>query len=239
MTRFSPFAMLELQLHTLYRITPNGRLQFVNEPGDASDSPAPRLFMGRTAEGNLWRYHRDLPEAVITQLEPLCQSELVRSELAAAPQNSDAIRAILAEHAPITAEYRGPAYWIPVTVKPSPLATLLTDAQLDLLPEEFAWVAEPGSYYSTGPVAAVIVADQVVSICFCSRVPGRAVEAGLETLPAFRGNGYAAAAVATWAAAVYTQGWQPLYSTSWTNLASQRVAQKIGAIQYGEDWSIY
>ncbi len=230
---------LEIQLHTLYRVAPDGRLQFVNEPGDSSDAPAPRFFMGRTPVGNLWRYHIDLPDAVIAQLEPLCRAEPTVADLAAPPQAMAAIRAILADHAPITVEYRGPAYWIPDSVQPSPQATLFTDAHLDLLPEEFAWLAEPDSYRSIGPVAAVIVDGQVVSLCFCSRVPGRATEAGLETLPAFRGQGYAVAAVATWAAAVHARGWHPLYSTEWTNLASQRVAQKLGAIHYGEDWSLY
>jgi len=53
-----------------------------------------------------------------------------------------------------------------------------------------------------------------------------------------RGRGYATAAVAVWATAVRRRGLLPLYSTSWENVASQRVAAKVGAVSYGEDWEI-
>src|SRR5438876_246856 len=65
-----------------------------------------------------------------------------------------------------------------------------------------------------------------------------AAEAGVETLDAMRGRGYATAAVAAWAAALRRRGLLPLYSASWENVASQRVAEKVGAVCYGEDWEI-
>jgi len=44
--------------------------------------------------------------------------------------------------------------------------------------------------------------------------------------------------VAAWAAAMRGRGLLPLYGTSWENVASQRVAEKVGAVCYGEDWEI-
>ena len=54
----------------------------------------------------------------------------------------------------------------------------------------------------------------------------------------YRGRGYARAATSVWAEALRREGRLPLYSTSWGNLASQRVAAGLGALQYGVDFSL-
>ena len=89
-----------------------------------------------------------------------------------------------------------------------------------------------------GPVAAAVVDGSAVSICYCARLSPLAAEAGVETLDAMRGRGYATAAVTAWATAMRGRGLLPLYGTSWENVASQRVAEKVGAVCYGEDWEI-
>ncbi len=102
----------------------------------------------------------------------------------------------------------------------------------------FAWLLKPGEFQHAAPVAAVVEEGKAVSICFCSRIPGQASEAGLNTVEDYRGRGYGAAAVVCWAAALRQQGCRPLYSTSWENLASQAVARKLEMVCYGEDWSL-
>jgi hypothetical protein len=42
----------------------------------------------------------------------------------------------------------------------------------------------------------------------------------------------------TWARAVRAQGATPFYSTSWDNLASQRVADRLGFLPVGVDFHI-
>jgi hypothetical protein len=226
---------MTIQINTLYRCDTDGRLRSINEPGDPC---APRFFLGRTCEGNLWRFRHDLPSDTVVRVEQLCQAEPIAADLTRPPQHEAAIKAILNAQATIHEEYRGPAYWIPAEIQPSEQAVLIDDANVAILQPHFAWMATSTPYHQIGPVAAVVERGQAVAICFCSRIPGQATEAGVETVAAYRGRGYATTAVATWAAAVHRLGRQPLYSTEWTNLASQAIARKLGMVFYGEDWSL-
>jgi predicted GNAT family acetyltransferase len=84
----------------------------------------------------------------------------------------------------------------------------------------------------------VLVDGAAVAICACARLPGPATEAGVETHPAFRGSGHAVTATAAWACAVRERGIIPLYSTGFSNAASQRVAAKLGLRRYGASVSL-
>lgn len=236
MLTYSNRQWMEIHINTLFQCDPDGRLRWVNEPGNP---PAPRFYMGRTSEGNCWRFRYDLPADLVAQLEPLCQNEPVTADRQALPQNYAAIKAVLATQAPVESDYRGPAYWIPEAVTPPSQAVLIDDANAHLLQPNFPWMVTTDPYYAIGPVAALIGDGCAVTVCFCSRIPGQATEAGLETVAAYRGQGYAGMAVAGWAAAVRQRGWLPLYSTAWENRASQRVADKLGLVCYGEDWSVH
>lgn len=233
--RLSVNQLMAFHCETLFRHDAHDRLSAINEPGFPEP---PRFWLGRTLEGNQWRFHHALPSATVAVLAALCQAEPVTQDLRQPPQNTDAIKAILARHAPLRSDYRGPAYWIPEGVGAPPQATLITAANADLLRRHFADLVEPDAYHTIGPVAAVVVDGHVVSVCFCSRIPGRATEAGVNTHPAYRGRGHATTAIAGWVAALYQQNCLPLYSTSWENLASQAVARKLGMVCYGEDWSL-
>ena len=224
--------LMRIQAETLYRCDADGRLRCVNEPGDP---PAPRFFMGRTPQGNLWRFRHDMPAAIVQQLEALCGAEPAGTPAEHPPLRYDAIRAILQAQAPIEEEFRGPAYRIPDSVQPPAGVVLISAANeqplqhwfLDLLP------VDPQQ-----TIAAVLEEGVAVAVCFCSRLNDRAAEAGVETVAAFRRRGHAAATVAGWAAELRRRGRIALYSTSWDNLASQGVARRLGMRMYGEDWSI-
>ena len=85
---------------------------------------------------------------------------------------------------------------------------------------------------------AMVVEGASVSVCFSARSSRDAAEAGVETLPEHRSRRYAGAVTAAWAAQVRHQGRIPLYSTSWPNHASRRVAARLGLIQYATDFHI-
>jgi len=76
----------------------------------------------------------------------------------------------------------------------------------------------------------------VVALCRSARgAPGAAVEAGVETAPAWRGRGHGAAALAGWAERVRRSGRVPLFSTTWENVAARALARRLGLRLYGED----
>lgn len=199
--------------------------------------PAPRFFMGRTAQGNVWYFRHDLTPRLVAELNTLCQTEpplQPGQEASIAP----AIRALLGGGE----EWRGPAYLVPTQQNPAKKMTgpaiEVTAKNADLLDAEFPNTARRIRAGHAGPMTAVLEDGQAVAVCSCVRLGRRAAEAGVYTLETSRGKGYAAAVTALWAQLVREQGLLPLYSTESENTASQAVAQKLGAKLFGEDWSI-
>jgi hypothetical protein len=236
-TAFTPLEWLNIHVNILYRTDLDGRLRSINEVGEP---PAPCFYMGRTLQGNVWRFRHDVPAAAVDELDRLCRAEPLATKLDVLPQNYEAIRAVIQRHLalPELREYRGPAYWIPARAQTHGDALLITEANAEVLGEPFAWLLDYLPNPANGPAAALVEDGRVVSLCFCSRRPVVGTEAGLETLEPFRGRGFALRVVATWAAEVRRLGYLPMYSTSWDNLASQAVARKLGMVCYAEDWSI-
>jgi RimJ/RimL family protein N-acetyltransferase len=226
-------ALMTLQAEALYVYDERGRMLHTREP---DPRPAPRFFMGRTRQGNLWRCRHDVPDSLAARLDALAAAEPPAADLRQEPAQLAPIRDLLAEERPIERIWIGPAYCFPDPLPAPAGGVLLTPADLSRLPSEFAWLRE--EWEASAPVALSLVDGHVVAVCFCSRITPRAAEAGVETLPAHRGQGHASRAVAAWAAAVRASGRLPLYSTSWENLASQGVARRLGLRMYGVDCSL-
>ncbi len=126
---------------------------------------------------------------------------------------------------------------VPECGNPDPPEVIeIAPSNTHLLSPEFAWLADELTVRN--PVMAVIVDGATASVCFSARSTPAASEAGVETLPEHRGRRYAGAVTVAWAAEVQRQGRIPLYSTSWTNHASRRVAARLGLIQYATDFHI-
>jgi hypothetical protein len=195
--------------------------------------------MGRRHDGNVWLFRNDIPDDLTRKLEVLCRSEPSAKDLRRPPRIASAIRGALQRHSPILREYRGPAYLVPEGTQAPTDAVLITKEKGRMLEAGFPWMLpHVTGDVDIGPVTAAVVNESAVSICYCARLSPLGAEAGVETLDAMRRRGRATAAVAAWATAVRRRGLLPLYSTSWENVASQRVAQKVGAVCYGEDWEI-
>jgi GNAT superfamily N-acetyltransferase len=234
-TRISDLDYMALQVSVLYRLDWAGRLRCVNEP---HEPPAPCFFMGRTRHGNLWRFRADLPNTLCRELDSLCAAEPVTTDFSKPPANAGAIKAVLSSAAPVNAEYRGPAFWIPPGHSIPTHVVLINETNQHLLASGFPDLLPLSTAHLGGAVAAALVAGAAVAVCHTARITGGAAEAGVETLPAYRGQGHAGAVVVAWAAEVRQSGRVPLYSTWWKNHASQAVARKLDMVFYGEDWSL-
>ena len=227
--------LMEMHVEALYRLDGQNRLLAVNEPGEPQ--PPPRLFFARTREGHLWRSAHDLPESVVDEVEPLLRAEPITPDLSQPPRCLAALQAALARDAPLSETWSGPAWHfpdelpafehdvIPITPERDELVRLV----FPILADDLPW---------RQPCLAIVQDGRLASLCYSARNTPTAAEAGVDTIEAFRGRGYAPAVVAAWARAVRQEGRIPLYSTSWDNLASQSVARKLGLILYGADLSM-
>jgi len=230
---YSDFELLQLQAYALYVHDANNRLLRVNESD--FDDPAPRFFLARTVAGNIWRIRYDLPDDLATELERLAATEPVVHDLHEPPYHIAKYTEWLHQHAPLINTDTGPAYYLPeldpptgtVTVKPENMTLLQTNYPYTL-----------STLDERAPVVVVVEHGVAVAACYTARSTTRVAEAGVYTIETYRGHGYAAETVRGWAEAIRATSRVPLYSTSWANKASQAVAMKLGAVQYGVDFSI-
>ena len=205
----------------------------VNEPNAAV---APRFFLGRTMQRDVWRFRHDVAPAMRAALEAAIRDDKRQGIAVHSPIDPAPYVEILARSAPVERTEVGPAYVFPQRMPQSANATRVTDANAELLTLHLApWLPD---VRLSQPLFVVTCEGHAVSVCGSVRQTGNAYEAGVETAVAYRGRGFAAPAVAAWAAAVREIGRVPLYSTSWQNAASQAVARKLALIQFGSDLHI-
>jgi hypothetical protein len=246
---------MELHLRCLYLHDAEGRMLCTRE--SARRRP-PRFHLGRTSVGNLWRFRDDLEPATLRGLARLAGREAPLGRGGPSegepPERSEALRRLLREHEEIRFEWCGPTYRFPVETPldprmkeasgrvPAPVA--VAEGDEGLLERNFAHLVP--DLMLRQPCFAVVLGGHAISLCCSVRLltpgepgsVGSAAEAGVETISAHRAQGHAARAVLAWTRAVQALEMEPLYSTSWTNLASRSVASRLGLIPYGEDFHL-
>lgn len=226
--------LMSIHVRALFTHDDESRIAFVNEP-DSATIPAPRLFLGRTRAGNDWRFRADLSEELCERLNAQCADEpSVNVELP--PRHLEAFVRLLETNAQVREISSGPAYRFTAYPTPSNPLLVVTENNAEVLQGGFEKLVEELPTWQ--PFVALIVQNRAVSVCRSVRITPEAHEAGVETLPEFRGKGYAIEVTAEWARMVMATGVIPLYSTSWGNTASQAVARKLGLKCYGTDFQI-
>ena len=174
-----------------------------------------------------------------------------QDHLDALPERDAAIRERLAAAAPIEEVFHGAAFRFPAALPRPAHAADPTDPAhasdgaevLELRPGdarlggpfEADFPSLAANLPACGPCFAALEDGRVVSVCYAATKPAPWVEAGVETLPGFRGRGLASRVVATWARGLRARGSVPLYSASLDNRSSLRVARRLGLIRYGTD----
>jgi hypothetical protein len=234
---------MALQVDALFETDADGRLLRWRSPG--SVEPRPRFFLGRTAHGQLWRFGAGVAPELVRELARLAALERIDHPLEEPPERLEPMRRRLAEEKPIERSWCGPAFrfpdgcvralapFAPPTHARDDDLVLLTPDRVDLLGDELPALA--ATLAARQPCVAALHAGRAVSVCYVAARSTRAAEAGVDTLPGFRGRGLGARAVAAWAAQVARAGLLPLYSTEWSNRASRALAARLGLIRYGVD----
>lgn len=223
--------LMQLHVQVLYRHDEQSRLIAIN---DWQGGIAPRFFLGRTNQGNVWRFRHDLPQSICQELTALCQTEPAAGE--GRPRHEAAYVGLLAALAPVERIWAGPAYWFAKGATAVPDTIILNESNASLLAAELKdWLPDIPHQQ---PFVAMLVGGQAAAICASVRITAAAHEAGVEIAASHRRKGYAAAVVSSWACEVEKLGAIPLYSTSFENIASQRVASRLGLAQFGTDFHI-
>ena len=223
--------LMRIHVEALFTRDAAGRLLRVNEPNGVE---APRFFLGRTAEGSDCWFRGDVDDDLARQLAAAAMAQRTGDRLA--PEDPAGYAALLERTAPIQHSEAGPAYCFPREITEPAGVVHVTDRNAEILrPHLESWLdgTAPGLL-----TMAVVEDGHAVAVCSSVRITDVAREAGVETAPGFRGRGHAARVVAAWAAAVRRMGAIPLYSTSWSNAASQGVARKLGLRMFGADLHI-
>ena len=199
-TLISDFELMVIQADTLFVHDLQGQLKFINEPVAPEKYPAPRLFIGRTGVGSIYRFRYDLPKIICNQLEESILLESPPSNIAQQPDYLETVKGILASHAPVQRMYAGPAFRFPNALNRTAEAVSVDKHNAELLEFGFSdWIDELDHIQ---PCMGVLEEGRVVSLCCSVRKSSKAEEAGVETLASYRGKGYAACAVTGWAQTV-------------------------------------
>ena len=224
MPQFTP----ELQLQTLFVLNGAGRIVSTREPNPTA-GPAFALIQGRTTCA--YAVHTRVPEELAGQLVALARTEPPVQDFKDDPVHANRYMSLLRGRVD-----SGPAFTFPEVV-PAPVDIVGVTSLSQLERHFHGWTAD--ELPERAPILAIVEAGYAVSVCFCARRSAVAAEAGLDTAAPFRGRGLGPRVTAAWAHAIRSAGRLPLYSTSWSNVASLAVARKLGLEMCAGDWSLY
>lgn len=230
------FDLMQLHVRALFLFDSEGRMLGTNE---APPFSAPRVYLGRTAEGNVWHVRRGLPHDQVAALEEFLQCEPPLADRGVEPACLARMMVILARDQPVTAVHRGPAFVFETAPEAGAGTVRLAageEARFHPQLREMGWEGPLNS--TQEPCFVVEVGGEIVSLCHSSRSLPGAAAAGVSTSPAYRRRGYARRVVQSWAADVMAGGRLAFYSTTWENAASTAIAQGLRLRFFGEDCHI-
>lgn len=196
---------------------------------------APHFHLLRAREDVIARFHSDLSDHLVHCLEALCRAE--RGRPAKWQYEYGAyLDAIVAANLGIAAMRAGPLYCVPPSLVPEHGCVPIDAGNTHLLIGGFdEWLPQVAKRL---PFCAAVEDNRAVAICASVHASRGAHCAGVETLGAHKGRGFAAAAVTGWARAVHARGATPFYGTTFDNLSSQAVARRLGLPLVGSEFLV-
>lgn len=231
----SAWSLINTELRTRFTLTPTGRI--IRE-ADPEGSPGPLMFLAGCDSGNLVRFGHELDENLVAELSALAGDEPPLTEPGAAPVHLGKYLDRLGRLGPVET-HQGLSFHLPHRSPTQVTAPLIASGTVegDQLVEILARDGMPPDLVEMGfrdvsdlwaPWRLALRDGRIASLAFAARLGPDGAELGLATLPAFRGQGLAAAATAGWSALPALADRTLFYSTATSNLASQRVVAKLG-----------
>jgi hypothetical protein len=220
--------LMQMHIKSLFTLNDDLRLLNINEPWDTT-KPAPRFIMGRTIMGEIIYYFRhDVPEDIISKVTGLCLKEPIIKNANERPRYLEEYLECFQSNN--YTEER--CFYVSDSGEKIRDSILLDSKNVNTFTSDgFEWLKEEFPF--SLPCAAIVREEQALSICRSVRISNKAHVAGIETMEAFRGQGYAHDVLFKWAHEVRQLGCEPLYSTLSSNFSSLRVAQKANLFCFG------
>ncbi len=235
--------LLEIEIDTLWLKDDRGRLV---KGGDAEARSAPHLVIGACRDGRIVAIGSEVPEELASDLRTVIASEAPQSDPALAPVSLVRCEHLLKASLGPAEVSSGPSYLIPRSIAYTSFADIQrSDSEdIDALQgknPQLTWTTDEWRQLldgDLGPWAVATIDGKVIAVGHCARLTERAAEAGVWTDPGFRGQGHAAAVTAAWASLLVPSGRRLFYSTSATNLSSQRVSALLYLRPIGWLWKL-
>ena len=217
--------LVEIHCETLYVLDGRGDMVSDNNPFPPERRGCCRLHLGWNDRALTYRFRRDVPrrtrDRFVAWLER--HSPVGRER----PSGLGELGGLFGVAADRIAA--GPAYYAATDPPPVAGVTAVGGENAHCLP---AGYLQEDEIDRVQPCYAVVAGGRALSVCVTVRRSGRGIEAGVDTEPDCRGRGYAGRVTAAWIAAARAEGLIPFYSTESDNLASRRVAEKLGLVRF-------
>lgn len=213
--------LLLLHTETLYLFDQYGDMLTDNYPWPPGRRLTGRLHLGWNDSGVVMRFRHDVPDAVRNRVVAWVDSRMPCASAVPEPL----IDLCAQFDAPIEDAGGGPVYTAFEPLDPETEVIKIDGTNQHVLPSDYL---QEGEIDHVAPMFAALEGGCAVSMCATVRRTDRSIEAGVDTLEPHRGRGYAGQVTAAWINAAHESGLTPFYSTSRDNLASIRVAEKLG-----------
>ena len=241
----SDLELLQIEIETQWHKDPRGRL--IKERRKEA-SPPPHLVIAASARRTRRRHSPATSQTTSRQRSrPQSIGAAAPSDPALPPASLKDCAKLLKEAVGPVEVSSGPSYLVPPGTTFSATTEIVTsdsgkaETLHDRNPRRGGWTPDEWRQLldgDLGPWAFAMAGNEVVSICHSARLTERGAEAGTWTDPDHRGQGHAAATTAAWAALLEGTGRHLFYSTSATNLSSQRVAARLNLPCIGWLWKL-
>jgi hypothetical protein len=227
-------SLLQLELETLWITDDDGRVVRARTP---EYRPAPALTVAQGHGELVWAAGRTVDAPAFDEIADVFGHEHSETQAAIGwrPTSCDRLLDLLGAHVS-GREERGPAFVLTDTPEPASGIDCWTSEHIDS-DNLRGRMREEDRCSLVSPWAVAVIDGSVAAVCETARSALTSVEAGVWTYEPFRRRGFGAAAVAAWTNLVTER--TVFYSTTFDNVASQRIAHSLGFRPIGHWWWIH